>query len=206
MTARPDADQQPDVEAIVQVAKEHQLAVHELLAVMAGESIEEVRAQSKLRERLGKEAKRYFTTPPTEWPFRNMEWDITREAQRFSLDGCSKRDFEKHYPNGFELGWVKTDELDSLLCKFSHRNDDELWAVGSASRLAYLIAYIADGLKVSPPIIKPLDDGTVIITGGHHRYAIARAIRTPWLPVLAYSEHKERLSQFLNVEWTAVDA
>ena len=188
------------------MATKHNLAMHELLAVMAGESIDEVRAQTVLRDRVQREAQKYVNAPVASWPFRTIEWDVSRGAQRFSLDGCTKKNFEKFHPKGFELAWVNTSSLDSLLCAFSHRTDDELWAVGSTSRLAYLIAYIADGGKVSPPIIKPLEDRTAIITGGHHRYAIAWALRLSKIPVCAYPKHTGRLSQLLNLDWTTVDA
>ena len=203
---KPQDKLQPGLEELAALANKYQLAHHELLAVMAGENIDEVRAETALRERLQKEAQKYVNASVERWPFRPIQWDVSKEAQRFSLDGCNKKDFEEHHPDGFAMGWANTAEIDSLLCAFSHRADHELWAVGSASRLAYLIAYIADGRMVSPPIMKPLEDGTIVITGGHHRYAIAWALRLSRIPICACSQHQARLAAILGIEWTMVNA
>ncbi len=206
MAADAHEDMNAAWEEFAALANKHQLAPHELLAVLAGEDVVEVRAQTLLRTKLRADVPKYLNTSVEQWPFSQIDWDISKESQRFSLDGSTRRDFAKHHSNGFELGWVATAELNGRLCAFSHRADDELWTVGFPTKLAYLVAYIANGGRVSPPIIKPLEDRTIILTGGHHRYAIAWALRLPRIPIHAYHEHKVPLSEILNIEWTTVDA
>jgi hypothetical protein len=186
--------------------QQYNLTPDELLAVLGGERIEEVREKSALHDRLRREADKYLGSSVETWPFRSVLWDLTKTSQRFSLDGCNEVEFPKYYPAGFRLGWVNTESFDKLLAKFSHRTDQELWSVGFPHRLAFLIAYMADGRKVSPAIAKPLDDGTIILAGGHHRYAIARALRQMQIPIFVFPEHEERIDQLIRIEWSEPDS
>ena len=152
------------------------LTFEEHIALLNGESLDSYRLKAAKREKLNAESDHYPRLHPDQWPQLIFNWDPSLNGQRFSLDGVSTQDFFKSYPQGFRQGWVKLAELDLKLCAFSRRDGvQELWEVGSSSRLAYLIAYLAHGLPISPPFVEPLVSNELILRGGHHRYAAAKA-------------------------------
>lgn len=178
------------------------MTTDEVCAVMRGRDLEEYRKEKELRLRIHADAQKYMLAPVSEWPNIKIIWDTSKNSQRFSLDGVSLEDFQKFYPQGFCLGWVALDEFDKKLCHFSRRDDGELWAIGFQSRLAYLIVYLAEGRPISPPLAKPLPSKEIIFCGGHHRYAIAKAIGETEIPIHIDPEHKDELDSLVRVKWS----
>jgi len=76
-----------------------------------------------------------------------------------------------------------------------------LWEVGFSSSLSFLIAYLAEGHPISPPLVKPAENGEVIFQGGHHRYAIAKEIGEMEIPIHICPEDKDNLDKILEIEW-----
>ncbi|MCE2998815.1 MAG: hypothetical protein ACK59Y_15300 [Betaproteobacteria bacterium] len=168
---------------------------------MSGEEVEKVKEEASLQKKLRTEGEKYFGLPPRNWPISEFGWDISPESQCFSFDGLTLQEFETHYPGGLILGWVDTESFDKKLDPFNHRTDDELWSVGSPSKLAYLIAYLANGYKVSPPAVFPSKKNTLMLFGGNHRYAIARALRQSPIPILCKESDREKITELLFVRW-----
>lgn len=173
----------------------------QISAANAGQDIGEYRAEKALRIRISEGSQKYVGKPSSEWPEIFLNWDLSKEGQRYSLDGSNKNNFAEHYPEGFLLGYVNLEEFDKKLCKYSRRDERELWEVGFEGKLAYLIVYLSENRKISPPLIKPLETGEVIFNGGHHRYAIAKEIGVETIPIHIQPESKAEIDAILNVEW-----
>ncbi len=192
-----------DLDRLTEVLQQQRLSFEEAIALIDGESLEEARASVSLRSRQSKVAETLRDTRPESWSFQQVCWDIRKASQHFCLDGVKRREFALHYPQGFLLGWVSTEVLDCRLSKFSRRTDDELWSVGNPRKLAYLIAFLSDGRSVSPPLVKPVGNGTINLSGGNHRYALARALRQTPIPICAERAHQEALTELLaGVTWS----
>lgn len=173
----------------------------QIMADNVGQDIEGYRAERDLHVRISEESQKYVGKPSSEWPVIYFNWDISKEGQRFSLDGASKKDFTAHYPEGFILGHVNLKEFDKKLCNYSRRDEGELWEVGFADKLAHLIVYLSENRHISPPLVKPLESGEVIFNGGHHRYAIAKEIGLEILPIHIIPEYKAEIDEILSVKW-----
>ncbi len=122
-------------------------------------------------------------------------------SQRFTLDGVTPSQFDDLYPDGFLLGYVSLTEFDAVLHHYSRRGDGELWEVGNASSLSYLIAYLSEGRPISPPLVKPVIDGEVILQGGHHRYAVAKEIGVDTFPIHVNRSDKSEIDKRVTVNW-----
>ena len=173
----------------------------ELHALIKGEDPVEAKRQAELRVRILKEAEHYIDSPVTSWPEISFNWDVSAGSQRFSLDGVTQNDFKKHYPDGFILGYVSLSEFDKILCHYSRRDEGELWELGSKHSLANLIVYLSEGRPISPPFVKPVDNGEVIFQGGHHRYAIAKVIGVDVFPIHVQGCNKAEIDKRINVDW-----
>jgi hypothetical protein len=177
----------------------------EMLAHIEGEDLAEFRRRQIERADLWAEAQEYKDLPPSQWPPLLFNWDLTPEGQRFALDGVKPDAFLEQYPQGLTVGWVALAEFDRVLCHFSRRDTEaELWQLGSRSTLASVIAYLRRGLPITPPLVRPVDYREVILQGGHHRYAVAKAISLVQLPILAVKENCAGISAIVSVRW--VDA
>jgi hypothetical protein len=89
-----------------------------------------------------------------------------------------------------------------VLCHFSRRDGlEELWSLGTPSRLAYLIAYLAHGLPISPPLVKPLRSNEFALQGGHHRYAVAKAKKIESLPIYVEPQNANAVERIVRVNW-----
>jgi len=181
------------------------LTFEEHQAVASGESLADTRAHIALRTRIQKESDKFYESPVEEWPPISINWDTKKQSQCFSLDGLSEEEFNRHYPEGFLLGFVDLKDLDAILCNFSRRDEGELWEVGNQNSLAYLIVYLSEGRPISPPLVKPITSNEVIFNGGHHRYAIAKVIGETRIPIHVEPEYKEELDSRLNIEWLKVE-
>lgn len=159
----------------------------------------------ELRDRIRRESDAFVGTPSTSWPLITMNWDIRPGSARFALDGFSQADYDKYYPKGLLAGQVALKEIDKILCHFSRRDEGELWEVGAQHKLAYLIIYLSEGRPITPPLIKPhstyLDQ--VMITGGHHRYAIAKEVEEESLPIYVEPCDKAAMDKLLTINWLA---
>lgn len=175
--------------------------LEEVFAKMQGQTLEEYRTQLEFHARIDSESEKYLNQPVEKWPYIVMNWDTSKSSQRFSLDGQSQEQFLKNYPDGFCLGHANLAEFDKILCHFSRRDDGELWELGCPDRLAFLIVYLSEGYPISPPLVKPLESGEVILQGGHHRYAIAKAIDETEIPIHVVPEHKSQIDKLIRVRW-----
>lgn len=164
------------------------------------ESIEELTEQN-LRARILKESEKYLNTPVSSWPKIIFNWDLSRSSQRFALDGVGENDFQKYYPDGFILGYVSLTEFDKILCHFSRRDEGELWELGYPDNLAKLIVYLSENRPISPPLVKPVDNGEVIFQGGHHRYVIAKVTDVDVFPIYIEKHNKIEIDKRLFVNW-----
>lgn len=156
---------------------------------------------SELRSFLFERSKQYVNKPPAEWPSIEFNWDYRPESQRYCFDGMTQDEFEEYYPRGLSLGKITLEEFDKFLCHFSRRDDDELWEVGCQTKLAQMILYLAGGHPITPPFIKPLPDNEVIFQGGHHRYAVAKAIGIDTIPLYSKPEYVKHLDNFIKIKW-----
>ena len=172
-----------------------------ILADNSGETLEVYLANKILRSTISDKAKQYIEIGSSGWPPITLNWDLSKEGQRFSLDGENESSFKNHYPEGFILGKVKLDTLDKKLCHFSRRDEGELWSVGYKSSLAYLIVYLSENRPISPPLVKPHLMGEVILKGGHHRYAIAKEIGEKYIPIYVEPKHRKEIDKIIEIDW-----
>lgn len=180
---------------------EDSISYEEVIGMLYGKDHVKAKEDAELSSRIYEESKQYIGSPVDTWPKIQMNWDVSRESQRFSMDGVLPKDFNRSYPDGLLLGYVLLDELDKILHRFSRRDEGELWAVGSVTKLAKLIVYLSEGRSISPPLIKPVKDEQISFEGGHHRYAIAKVIGAKRIPVHIKKEHKSEIDRLLNVDW-----
>lgn len=177
------------------------LSTIELHTVVESEDPIEAIKGAELRARISKEAEQFIGSPVTSWPGINFNWDVSIASQRFSLDGTTKSAFQHYYPDGFILGYVSLPEFDKALCHYSRRDDGELWELGSKHSLANLIVYLSEGRPISPPLVKPVDNGEVIFQGGHHRYAIAKVLGVDVFPIHVKMCNKLEIDKRIKVDW-----
>lgn len=172
-----------------------------LAKILGYDSAENYKLSLEENERLFDKSKELYKKSPEEWPAIIFNWDYSSESQRYCFDGVSQSSFEELCPDGLVLGFIPLKELDKHLCHYSRRDSNELWEVGCQYTLAKMIVYLSESHPISPPIIKPVDNNEVIFQGGHHRYAIAKAIAIEEIPLYAYPEHVEKLNQFMKISW-----
>lgn len=174
----------------------------EAIAVASGEDLESHRERRDFDSALYEKVEDLEDLQPEAWPKLLFNWDISRECQRHSLDGTTTNDFQSAYPDGFLAGWVLLADFDKKLCHFSRRDmPEELWEVGSKRKLSRMIRYLSRGLPVSPPLVKPLDSGEVILQGGHHRYTAAKFAGETELPIHTEPQYKDRISALFTIRW-----
>lgn len=174
----------------------------ELLAELDGVSPEEYRRDASLRERLGQAGEKYRRKPPSDWPSLKFNWDLRPESQCYTLDGVKPSEFSSHYPNGFILGYVSIKEFDEVLCHFNRRNLSELWDCGFESSLCYIIAYLEEGLPITPPLAAVTPSNEICLHGGNHRYTAAKFSGLDTIPIYIDPEHKAGLSKLVPVSWS----
>lgn len=177
--------------------------LEEIFAAQSGDDLEPYNRNVKQHKRLSLEAERYIDLPPDEWPRLSFNWDLSTESQRFSLDAVNLNKFQSSYPEGFLIGWVDLNEFDAKLCNFSRRDGiHELWEeFGPKSIMANIIAYLANGLPISPPLVKPANDHEIIIQGGQHRYAAAKVTGVALIPIYVKPCDREAISDIVPVRW-----
>ncbi|HHQ4780970.1 TPA: transcriptional regulator [Aeromonas veronii] len=177
--------------------------IHDELAQILGyDSAQHYRREVDENERISNKSKEFYNKPPEEWPAIEFNWDYRLKSQRFCFDGVTQTDFEKMYPKGLVLGHMPLLEFDKHLCHYSRRDGDELWELGCQSKLAEMIVYLSEGNPITPPIIKPIENNEVIFQGGHHRYAVAKAIGSEKISIYVSPEHVRELNDFMSICWT----
>jgi hypothetical protein len=131
-----------------------------------------------------------------------FNWDLSISGQRFALDGVKVDEFQKYYPDGFCLGWTTLKELDEKLCYHNRRVGlDELWSLGDERKLAFVIAYLASGRPITPPLISPLTN-EICLHGGNHRYTAAKFGGVKDIPVYAEPSNIPALSDIVSIRWS----
>lgn len=172
-----------------------------VIAGNGGMTVEEYRAKKALNHSLHEEGDAYQGLSPAEWPPLTFNWDFSPERQRFGLDGVAEQEFQEMHPNGLRLGHMPLLTFDRSLAHFSRRDTpEELWSLGSESKLAKTIAYLRRGLPITPPIVAPTGS-EVILKGGHHRYAVAKAVNIETIPFLVAPEDVEKIEGIVEVTW-----
>ena len=175
--------------------------IDKIAADNAGETLESYRSKKIIHSRISSEANQYIETDSSYWPPITFNWDLSREGQRFSLDGENELSFKTHYPEGFILGKVELEILDKKLCHFSRRDKGELWTLGRKNSSAYLIVYLSQNRPISPPLVKPHLMGEVILMGGHHRYAIAKEIGEKSIPIYVEPKYIKEIEKIMEIDW-----
>lgn len=163
----------------------------QVLDMLRGELPHDFRERANRRAK----AKKLEGLNIVDWPSFEVRWDLSKEAQHFSLDGETAADFLKSYPEGFRLAWVALEELDENLTEFNFRGPEEVWGVGDNRKAAGVLLDWIEGRAVSPPIVHPVENKQVCLGGGNHRLAVARAKGEVTVPILC-APH----------EWTAIEA
>ncbi|EIA1584613.1 hypothetical protein K6783_003196 [Vibrio parahaemolyticus] len=152
-------------------------------------------------DRIRNASERWIDKPASDLPEIKINWDLSKSSQRHSLDRFTKEQFLEEYPNGFAVGHLRLEELDRCLHSFSFREKDNIWDGGSKSKLAFLIQYALEGHPVSPILVKPISEQGVILFGGHHRYALAKATDSDVVPICVEWQNVEDISGLLDVTW-----
>lgn len=110
--------------------------------------------------------------------------------------------FRNRTPHGLRLGWVGVADFDSKLCHFNRRDENELWSIGSATKLARAIAYLRRGLPITPPLVAPVKGKDELhFQGGNHRYAALKAAgHETAFPIYVASEDFETVARIVTVK------
>jgi len=185
--------------------KKQSCFTHEMLmeeqAIQDGWCLEQYRHQVSLRKKLQVHANLLIDKPVEEWPEFEINWDLTPENFRFAFDGDvhSPNKFNEYYPDGLALGWVNQAEFYSKLCHFNKRALNEIWTVGFAHSLAYVVAYCAAGEPLTPVVARPdiHHEGQVFLSGGNHRYAMINSIGVERMPLLIEHKHRDEMIKLL---------
>ena len=186
--------------------------IDEIAAKNSGQTVEEFRNSNIRHATLLQKAEQIRGTHPSKWPKPIFNWDLTFDGRIYSfdppvflpneIDNYTARKKWKEGLMEFELGSVSLEEMDTYLCNYSRRDGlKELWEVGNSSKLSYVVAYISEGLPISPPVIKPTSNDEIILIGGHHRYAAAKVMGEKRIPIYCNSANLKRIDILLNVDW-----
>lgn len=177
----------------------------ELFASIEGIPVDVYRKQRAFINNIRAKAEKVRNLPPEKWPEIKINWDLSRESQRFCLDGVKKEEFEEYYPNGFSTYWVCLDGFDNVLGNYSRRDDGELWSVGCQSKLAAMIIYLSEGHPISPPKASYVKEtNKIILSGGHHRYAVAKAIGEEEIPICVDEENRIEVERLLGSHYKEI--
>lgn len=179
--------------------------IEELMAELDGLTSEEYRLISEMRSRLAAAGEKYRRKPPSAWPKLAFNWDFKTESQRFSLDGIKSLEFAESYPQGFLLGHVAVAEFEKKLCHFNRRNDvHELWDCGSGSKLCSMLAYLAEGLPIAPPLVTVTPANELCFHGGNHRYTVAKFSGLAVIPIYAEPTNRAAIERLVPVSWADI--
>lgn len=173
----------------------------EMLEILRGKDPKQAREDALFSERIHNQSLKYKNTSPSSWPDIDFQWDINSASQRYAMDGLTEEEFNSRYPAGFLLGEVDLVQIDRLLSKYCYRSPEELWEVGSGSKLAKMIVYLSEGHPISPPLIKVIDGDKLFFEGGNHRFAVAKAANEERIPIYVQPKYKSKISELVKVNW-----
>jgi hypothetical protein len=143
-------------------------------------------------------------------------WTTRREAERWAKDAANRsamftpvwdRDPARFYlaldgekPDTFDAAAltvveVAVGELHGALQHGSGRDKDP-WAERHRSKTSVIAYRWAQGLKVAPPLIRPLK-GEIVIAGGMHRFHLARHYGARSMPVLVWRVELDEVRRVL---------
>ncbi|MGZ9568258.1 hypothetical protein ACVTTK_02735 [Alcaligenes nematophilus] len=175
---------------------------NEMLATLRGEDLESYRDREKIKKETDEQAKKYRNSDPAYWIDLKFNWDLKPESQRFALDGHSEDEFKKTYPEGLLLGYVDLKKFDDNLCHHSRRENNEIWKVGDEGKLAGVIAYVVAGHPLTPPIVGlTSNDKEVCLSGGNHRYTVAKFGGEAEIPIYIAKQDFEAINCIVTVRW-----
>lgn len=136
------------------------------------------------------------------WPDFDVLWDLAVESQHRALDGSDWESFKEEYPNGVMLlKDVRLSRLDTLLCDLHKQRPEEFWRIGDKDKKLGVLKSWLSRKALTPPLVALHNDGkSLIIAGGNHRLAVARAKGTQLIPLLIYPEKYEQIERKLVAE------
>lgn len=137
-------------------------------------------------------SRKYDNLPIEEWPKFDLFWDLNSGNYRFALDDFNEETFQKHFPDGLIVGWVDFDDLDKNIAQHCRRPTKEIWTAGAVTKLSNAISYLVEGKKMTPLLVC-LNEGSLIIGGGYHRFAICIAKKPKQIPILVIPFEKKIL-------------
>jgi hypothetical protein len=161
-------------------------------------SYEEVKVRSAERARINRLAEKVEGTPLAEWPPFDVVWQLDPAQFYFVFDGAEPGSVR---PDKLRmLNDVPIAKIDSVLTPYWHRRADEVWSVGDARKAARVIVHWSEGRAMTPAIVAPTEDHSqLVIPGGNHRLAVARAGGIVRVPVLYRVEHEKPVLKLLGV-------
>tara|TARA_R110001583_G_scaffold195354_1_gene372137 strand:- start:273 stop:788 length:516 start_codon:yes stop_codon:yes gene_type:complete len=168
---------------------------------MNGGDVDEWKKHSEIKKRLAPIADSYIDLPIEQWPKIDINWDLSDEGMRFTLDGINAIQFRNSYPDGLLIRWVKLNELNDALCPYNKRTLTETWEVGFKDKLARVIAWAADGQPLTPIFIslnRALGN-KLKLEGGNHRYAMINAKNLASIPVLFNESEKTEIKKLISL-------
>ena len=169
-----------------------------------GTSQEEAIEWFRVREGM----KQFLNMPIADWPTFKVQWDYKLESQRFAWDNDwdGLTGFLQDYPEGVKLFEVDLANLDSKLLRSSLQTKDEFWEVECTDKKAKIIFEWNEGKRLTPPLIVPCDDGLhLVVGGGNHRLAVARAHGERCVPILVLPKDVSMIRTILNVRDLTVE-
>lgn len=150
------------------------------------------------RAELQKRSVIYNKLPVKDWPDFKIEWDLNPDNFLYTFDGWDADTFKSNFPKGLILGVADITEIVKNLTQISNRSINI-----SDSCDALVIAYWAEGNKMTPPFIQISDkDGKLLISGGNHRFSVCRAKNEKRIYFLTIPGLKNQIEVILNsVVW-----
>lgn len=143
-------------------------------------------------------------SPPSQWPKLHFNWDTSSTAYLHTVDqplGLLPKD---HVPFEYKLsiGWVTLSEVDAWLFPYSRQDHvADFWKRGQSHKFNRLLRHLADGKPISPPMLEVVESGHLFLTGGHHRYAIARVTQVQELPFFVEETARDQVAGIVPIRW-----
>lgn len=131
-----------------------------------------------------------------DWPKLKILWDLDPGSQWWALDNATPKQFHIDYPNGLELVWVNTVDLNRDLVGLPFKTKKEMLA----TRLDKKTRKCIDNWIASKPLTPPyiiLSGYKITPAGGIHRLQIARAEGETILPLLVEADQKNDIGEII---------
>jgi hypothetical protein len=160
---------------------------------------EDVKAHFAERARINALAEQIIGEPVDRWPTFEVTWTTDPTLHYWTFDGED--------PESVNLGELKprTDvplaSIDAALTRWWQRRADEVWTVGDPRKAARIIVRWSEGLPMTPAMLAPTADfKNLVIAGGNHRLAVARAKGATVVPILMKSEQEGEVLRLLGLD------